>query len=195
VSSRTFLGTIACAIAMSGALRSGPAHAAEPPADLQTRMSGRYELAEPKATVDARMQQAIEQSVAPMNFLIRPIARSRLGQVVVYCDRYELGLDAERVRVKCDARPPIERKLDNSEGKVSGLDAEPVQIKVSIESDAVALAFETEQGMRTTTYRFDASGGMELRVSVISSQLEKPIEWAIHYRRADSAPRTSSARP
>jgi hypothetical protein len=172
-----------------------PARAGEPSADLQARMSGRFELAEPKAAVEERLAQTIEQTISPMNFLIRPIARSRLGRVVVYCGQYDLGLDAQKVRVKCDERAPIERKLDNSEGRLAGLDEQPVQVDVKVESDAVALTFGAEEGMRTTTYRFDADGGMEVQVSVVSSQLGKPIEWAIRYRRAGGAPRTSPAQP
>ncbi len=167
-----------------------PARAQEvrPSAELQARMTGAFVLVEPRAAVEARLAAVVEQAVAPMSFLIRPIARSRLGRVVVFCAEYRLALDASDVSVTCDARPAIGRKLDNSGGKLAGLDGgEPVDVVVAVAQDSVALTFKSSEGQRTTAYRFDAAGGMEVAVQVTSAQIEKPMEWSIRYRRS-SAP-------
>ncbi len=164
------------------------AQEAHPTVELQTRMTGRFVLAEPRATVEARLAAVVEQAVAPMSFLIRPIARSRLGRAVVFCAEYRLALGANDVSVTCDARPAIERRLDNSGGKLAIDGGEPVDVTVVVARDGVALTFTSAEGRRTTTYRFDDSGALEVAVQVTSEQIEKPLEWSIRYRRSPSAP-------
>src|SRR5262245_19971867 len=105
-------------------------------AELQAQMTGKFVLAEPRAEVEARLAEVVEQAAASMNFLIRPIARSRLSRAVVFCSEYRLALDASDVSIVCDSRPPIERKLDNSGGKLAGLDAEPVDVTVKVAPDS-----------------------------------------------------------
>jgi hypothetical protein len=175
---------------LTGAAALARAQEARPSAELQARMTGRFALAEPRPSVEARLSGVVEQAVAPMSFLIRPIARSRLGRVAVFCAEYRLALDAERVSVICDARPAIERRLDGSGGKVSVDGGEPVDVAVAVAADRVALTFKSSEGQRTTTYRLDSSGGLEVAVQVTSGQLEKPLEWAIRYQRrpGESAP-------
>jgi hypothetical protein len=160
----------------------------EASAALQAQMTGAFVLAEPRAAVEARLAAVVEQAAASINFLIRPIARSRLGRVVVFCDGYQLALSASDVRIVCDTRPPIQRKLDNSEGKLAGLDDEPVDVRVAVAQDSVALTFKAGDGERTTTYRFDGKGGLEVAVKVMSPQIEQPLEWAIRYRRSSAGP-------
>jgi hypothetical protein len=157
------------------------------PPDLQTHMTGQFVLAEPRPAVEARLAGVVEKAVAPMSFLIRPIARSRLGRAVVFCGAYQLSLDATQVSVTCDALAPIRRKLDNSEGKLAIPGGDPVDVEVTVGQDSVALRFIAEEGQRTTTYRFDGDGGMEVSVQVTASQMEKPLEWKIRYRRSDAA--------
>ena len=183
---RAALGVVVWLSASAVPVRAAEAIAS---AELQARMTGHFVLAEPRAAVEARLASVVDQAVAPMSFLIRPIARSRIGRVVAFCAEYRLALSASDVRVICDARAPIERKLDNSGGKLEGLDDEPLDVAVAVGRDSVALTFTSSEGQRTTTYRFDASGGMEIAVQVSSGQIEKPMEWKIRYRRSASEPR------
>jgi hypothetical protein len=86
-------------------------------------------------------------------------------------------------RVACDDRPRIERRLDNSEGWVAGLQAEPVDVNVPVGSDTMDLRFEAAHGTRITTYRFDDRGALEVGVKVISASLERPVTWKVLYGR------------
>ena len=120
-----------------------------------------------------------------MNFLLRPIARSRLQRPVYYCKHYELALDTETVHVACDDRPRLDRRLDNSEGPATGLAAEPLDVHVSTGADTVQIEFTAADGTRTTTFLFGDAGALEVSVNVASSSLERPIAWKVLYRRAD----------
>jgi hypothetical protein len=154
-----------------------------PDAELQRRMTGHFRVAESDSVLQQRLAAAIDHAVEPMNFVARPIARSRLRSVVYYCKEYEMALGPERVRVACDDRPRIERRLDNSEGPVAGLQDEPVDVKVAVGGDTVELRIEGSDGTRITTYRFDGRGALEVDVKVISASLERPVTWQVRYRR------------
>ena len=166
----------------------------EPSTELQARMTGQFRVAESKDVVEERLTAAIEQAIAPMNFIARPIARSRLRNgVVFYCERYQLALGAESLRTQCDDRRLIERRLDNSEGPVEGLQSAPVDVKVrTAGDDTVELVFTGPDGTRTTTYRFPERGALEVSSQVISPSLELPVAWKVRYRR-DGVPASADA--
>lgn len=170
---------VPCAIALAWPLlaQSGPS------AELQAKMTGRFHVAEAATALEQRLAGAIERAIEPMSFIARPIARSRLRSVVYYCQRYEMALDAQTVHVACDDRPRIDRRLDNSEGPVAGLQAEPVDVKVEVGADTVELAIAGSDGTRTTTYRFGDDGTLAVSVEVVSASLARPVTWKVHYRR------------
>ena len=172
-------------VLLAFALAWSTAAAADPSAALQAKMTGTFRLAEPEDALKERLAAAIEHAIEPMNFIARPIARSRLRSVVYYCTRYEMALGPEKVHVACDDRPPIDRRLDNSEGKVAGLQAEPVDVKVSVGGDTVELAIAGSEGTRVTTYRFGENETLEVDVKVVSPSLQRPVAWKVLYRRAD----------
>jgi hypothetical protein len=159
--------------------------AAEPSAELRAKMTGTFRLAESEAAVMERLAAAIEHAIEPMNFVARPIARSRLQRPVYFCKTYELALDAETVHVACDDRPRVDRRLDNSEGPATGLDAEPLDVNVSTGADRVQMVFTSTDGKRTTTYQFGDAGALAVSVRVESASLERPVAWKVRYRRAD----------
>jgi hypothetical protein len=154
-----------------------------PSAELQTRMSGHFRVAESDEVLRQRLAAAIELAIEPMNFIARPIARSRLRSVVYYCQRYEMALDAQTVHVACDDRQRIDRRLDNSEGPMAGLQSEPADVKVQVGSDSVELRVAGTDGTRVTTYRFGDGGVLEVGVEVVSPRLERPVTWKVLYRR------------
>jgi hypothetical protein len=158
--------------------------AAAPGTALQARMTGSFRLAESETSVEQRLAAAIEQAVEPMNFVARPIARSRLQRPVYYCKRYELALGAETVRIACDDRPPLARRLDNTDGPYAP-DGEPLDVRVQIAGETVEIVFVGADGTRTTTYRFDDAGALEVSVKVESKSLERPVAWKVRYRRSD----------
>ena len=154
-----------------------------PSAELQAKMTGHFRVAESDDVLQPRLAAAIEDAISPMNFIARPIARSRLRSVVYYCKQYEMALRPETVHVACDDRPRIDRRLDNSEGPVAGLQSEPADVKVQVGSDSVELRVSGADGTRITTYRFGDGGALEVSVEVTSPRLERPVTWKVLYRR------------
>jgi hypothetical protein len=176
---------LAGVLALSLSLAWPSAAGAEPSAALQARMTGHFRVAEGDDVLRPRLAAAIEHAIEPMNFIARPIARSRLRSVVYYCQQYEMALDAQTVHVACDDRPRIDRRLDNSEGQVAGLQSEPVDVTVQVGADTVELTIAGADGTRITSYRFGDRGALEVSVKVVSARLERPVAWQVVYRRAD----------
>ena len=176
---RRLAGVLALALAWPSAAGTEPSTA------LQARMTGHFRVAEGDDVLQPRLAAAIEHAIEPMNFIARPIARSRLRSVVYYCQRYEMALDAQTVHVACDDRPRIDRRLDNSEGPVAGLQSGPVDVKVQVGADTVELVIAGADGTRNTTYRFGDDRTLEVSVKVVSPSLERPVTWRVVYRRAD----------
>jgi hypothetical protein len=176
---RRLAGVLALSLAWPSAAGSEPSTA------LQARMTGHFRVAESDDVLQQRLAAAIDTAVEPMNFIARPIARSRLRSVVYYCKTYELALDAQTVHVACDDRPRIDRRLDNSQGPVAGLQSEPVDVKVQVGADAVELTIAGADGTRITSYRFGDDRALEVSVKVVSPRLERPVTWKVAYRRAD----------
>ncbi len=174
---RRLLGALALALAWPAAAGTAPT------AELQARMTGHFRVAESDDVLQRRLAAAIEHAIEPMNFIARPIARSRLRSVVYYCRQYEMALRPETVHVACDDRPKIDRRLDNSEGPVAGLQSEPANVQVLVGSDSVEIVVDGTDGTRTTTYRFGADGTLEVSVTVTSTRLQRPVTWKVLYRR------------
>jgi len=174
---RYFVAALAITLASQAASGSGAS------VELQARMTGHFRVAESDAVLQPRLSAAIDHAVEPMNFIARPIARSRLRSVVYYCQQYEMALDPQTVHVACDDRPKIDRRLDNSEGPMTGLQSEPADVKVQVGADTVELRVAGADGTRITTYRFGDGGALEVSVKVVSPRLERPVEWKVLYRR------------
>ena len=159
------------------------ATSAQPSAEIRARMTGHFRVAEGESALEQRLAAAIDHAVEPMNFIARPIARSRLREVVYYCKQYEMVLGPEAVHIACDDRPPIDRRLDNSEGPMAGLQSGPADVRVQVGTDVVELRVAGADGTRTTRYRFGDRGELEVSVEVSSPRLERPVTWKVGYRR------------
>src|SRR5689334_11638989 len=101
---RRLAGVLVLAVAWPVAAGTAPS------AELQTRMTGHFRVAESDEVLRQRLAAAIEPAFEPMNFIARPIARSRLRSVVYYCKEYEMALSPEIVHIACDDRPRIDRR-------------------------------------------------------------------------------------
>jgi hypothetical protein len=171
------------AVALTLVLAWPAAAGTAPSPELQARMTGHFRVAESDDVLQQRLAAAIEHAIEPMNFVARPIARSRLREAVYYCKQYEMVLGAEAVHIACDDRPPIDRRLDNSEGPMAGLQSGPADVHVQVGTDTVELRVTGADGSRTTRYRFGDRGELEVSVEVSSPRLERPVTWKVGYRR------------
>jgi len=173
-----------CALLVSGGAVAGVmfwSEHEEPSPQLQQRMTGQFVLDESRSELEMRLGQAVERVVQPLGATVRSVARAQLSRVVTYCREYDMELALDGVRVQCDETAEIEQGLRDVASGRGREDAAALEVELA--EDAVVLSAEGVDGERTTTYRFDGQGRLEVNVRVTSQQLDRPLAWSVRYRR------------
>jgi hypothetical protein len=199
-------GVLACATgwvillsAAPGAGQSGPPNAA-PPATPDTAHpptagvtsavtdgippagSYVYTLA-PDSSDD--IKAAINQTVSPMNFLIRGIARGRLTKVNPLPHSVRVRLVADTVSVAFDNGDAV---VTPSDGAIvpwyNALAKETDKAHVAIASDTLRQTISASDGDRENAISFtDGGARLHLQVTVTSHRLPKPLAYRLLFRR------------
>lgn len=157
------------------------AHAA-PPEALQGGVTGQWVIDEDVAVIEPRMAAAVEAAVAQMSFYIRPFARPRLLEGANWCKNYQMSLDAAIYHIKCDAKSPVIRKLDNSDGPITNEHGDPLEVEVKTTADTVTIIYRGPSGTRQNIFRFNGDK-MVVNASVSSEMLPEPMAWTLAYRK------------
>lgn len=133
---------------------------------------------------DAGVQKAIETAVADMNFLTRPIARSRLKKTNSLAHRIAITRQAETITVRFDERKPAEMPADGSVVKWTGEDGEQFDVFARTENGRLVQTFKAEDGQRVNSFTAEDAQRLTLEVQVTSPRLPKPLTYTVRYKRA-----------
>jgi hypothetical protein len=133
---------------------------------------------------DAGVQKAIEAAVADMNFITRPIARSRLKKTNSMAHRIAIVRQGETISVRFDERKPAEMPADGSVVKWTGEDGEQFDVFARVENARLVQTFKAEDGQRVNSFSADDPQRLALEVQVTSPRLPKPLTYTVRYRRA-----------
>lgn len=156
-----------------------------PSAELQALASGHFVLAETPVAYAPKLDAAVEQGMASLPFIIKPLARLRLKPAVyeTVCPELSLGLDGERLYLSCGGeQAPFDRRLDGSDGPIID-DGDAYQVEILLQERAVGLRFAGDKGGQANRYVFDADGGMTLYATIFSPYLPDDLTWTLRYRR------------
>lgn len=134
------------------------------------------------------IKAAINTTVSPMNFIIRGIARGRLTKVNPLPHTLRLRLAADTVSVAFDNGDPV---VTPSDGAVvpwyNALAKETDKAHVAIAADTLRQTISASDGDRENAISFgDGGARLQLRVTVTSHRLPKPLVYQLLFRR-DSA--------
>jgi len=163
---------------------------AEPPApDLPALATGRFVLAEPAAVYNPRLDAAVEEAIASLNFLIRPLAGLRLRPAVyeTVCPDLRLTLDAQVFTVQCADGQPETRHLDGRDWTHMD-DGDLYRVRIVREGRSIAVSSTGERGGQANTYAFTPDGCLSLQGSIFSESLPAPLRWTLPYRRVPAGP-------
>jgi hypothetical protein len=133
---------------------------------------------------DAGILQAIDAAVADMNFITRPIARSRLKKTNSLAHRITIARQGETISVRFDERKPAEMPADGSVVKWTGEDGEQFDVFARVESSRLVQTFKAEDGQRVNSFSAEDAQRLTLEVQVTSPRLPKPLTYSVHYKRA-----------
>ena len=156
---------------------------AGPPEPLQQTVTGKWVIDEELSVIEPKMAAAVEAAVAQMSFYIRPFARPRLQEGANWCREYHMSLSHAVYDLKCDAKKPVVRKLDNTDGPITNDQGEPVEVEVKTTADTVTIIYRGPSGTRRNDFKF-MGDRMIVNSSVSSDMLPEPMAWTLAYRKA-----------
>lgn len=132
----------------------------------------------------AQIQAAIERATAPMNFLVRAIARSRLrDRNPVYATimfRFERG----QIEVVVPGREAFRSAESGSNASWRGPDGAVYQLTQRLEGGRVVQTVGTSDGTRRNEFIPGPDGHtLTMHVRITSPHLPLPVDYTLSYRR------------
>jgi hypothetical protein len=156
--------------------------AAHPDAATAAGMSGTWRLAEGRPVVQARVTEAVEGMLAPLNVIVRGIARPRLAATATFCDGYQITVTTASFSLACDDRPPITLGFDQPPFVGTTPDGGAYEATATSRDGAVFLTFAASAGVQGLRYTL-AGGALEVEKSLAVQQLGARLAWNMRYTR------------
>jgi hypothetical protein len=127
---------------------------------------------------------AINSTVADMNFIKRPIARSRLTKLNPAYRKVVISVSDKEVLVKLDEREPIHMPPDGKSAPWTREDGEKFMVAAQVSRDQLIQTFKNDEGERTNIFKLTPDGkSLTLSATIRSPQLPKPLTYSIAFGR------------
>ena len=149
-----------------------------PAAAQDSGLSGTWTLVEAPD-----LAKVIDAVVASMNFLARPIARSRLAHTNTAYGTLRIDQQPAEILIQTDQRAPQRMPADGQPVEWTREDGERFVISARRERGDLVQTFQARDGERTNVFHLDpASHTLTLSVTVTSPRLPRPLTYALVYR-------------
>ena len=132
----------------------------------------------------ATIETAIEVAVARMNFIKRPIARSRLKKTNEAHRRVEIGIGQDQISVAFDGHKPVQMPADGHTIRWTREDGETFDVNAAWDGDRLVQTFKAEDGTRANAFSVGPDGRLNMLVTLTSPQLEQPLVYTLTFSRA-----------
>ena len=127
---------------------------------------------------------AIDNTVADMNFIKRPIARGRLTKVNPSYQKLMIAISDKEVLVKFDDRAPIHMLPGGKSSPWTREDGEQFMVAAQVSKDQMIQTFKNDEGERTNVYKMSADGkSLTLFATIKSPKLPKALTYTISFGR------------
>jgi hypothetical protein len=127
---------------------------------------------------------AIDNTVANMNFITRPIARGRLTKVNPSYQKLMIAISDKEVLVKFDDRAPIHMLPGGQASPWTREDGEKFMVAAQVGNGQMIQTFKNEEGERTNIYKLGPDGkSLTLSATIKSPKLPKPLTYTISFGR------------
>jgi hypothetical protein len=125
----------------------------------------------------------IDQAIAPMNFLFRPIARSRLRKTNLVYQHILVSRTASEFIVQFDDRPVMRMPADGTPVTWTRDDGEKLTLAAHQAGEDLEQTFTAGDGQRTNVFHVDPGARLlRLQVTVSSPRLPGPVAYTIDYQ-------------
>lgn len=130
------------------------------------------------------IEQAIQRSVARMNFAVRPIARSRLRRTNEPYRTITIAHTPSQISVTTDGASTVTAPADGTPIRWRRQDGEQLQVSTVWEGGNLKQLFVADDGQRENLYSLSPDGNtLTMRVTLTSSRLPEPITYNLRFRR------------
>jgi hypothetical protein len=144
--------------------------------------TGRWIRSTPDHHTQAEVQRAVDEAAEGVSWAFRGIARPKLAKNAEPCRSYQFSRDGELFRVHCEGSEIFEWTV----GKRSAfIDERGQSLTASLfqEGSTYILTLQNDQGGKRWRYGFRDDGTLKVELEIFSQHLQKPMRWALDYRR------------
>jgi hypothetical protein len=151
-----------------------------------SRYAGTYRIV--PAECD-EIRPVIERAVSRMNFLIRPIARSRLAKTQIAFPAITVRSDASTFQIRHVNGTEITHADLSAGVRAKSPDGTDITVRLT-PGPPLMESYESADGKRENTYRLSPDGSkLTVEVRVTSPRLPEEIRYRLVYQRAPEAQR------
>ena len=162
--------------------------AAQPAAaEVQHPVHGTWTLATPAPALRARLDRTVNAAASEFNLLVRELARRKMQGATKVCGRYAIDIAQTVVRFTCDDGTVHPLPRDGSAYETTNKAGEPVRGTVTVTDEALTVSWRGPAGTRVNHFE-PVEGALELRVTVRSEHMSRPLAWTVDYRQAPTSP-------
>jgi len=142
-------------------------------------LDGNYTLDKSRS---ADVDKAVEATVEQLNFMIRPVARSRLAKPNTPSPRVCIAV-GDRAQIELGARI-VSAPLDGQAVSWSRLDGEVLQVSIRQSGERLVETFQGADGSRRNTFTLlDGGKALAMDVQLESPKLPEPLRYRLVYSR------------
>ncbi|MGC4088198.1 MAG: hypothetical protein QM756_09910 [Polyangiaceae bacterium] len=132
----------------------------------------------------ASVEQAVEKTVAEVNFVLRPIARSRLNKTNQPYQNITLNTSGGKASITTDKRAAIVAPTDGKTIKWKREDGEVMDLSMQWQGKALQETIAADDGKRVNLFELSPDGNeLKMLVTVSSKRLPKPLVYTLVYQR------------
>jgi hypothetical protein len=129
---------------------------------------------------------AIERTIAPLNFIIRPIARHRLARTNHTPAHLTIEVRPDTRVVTFEGANPIPTPRDGSSLPwISGVSKELYHVHAVVRGDTLVQTIQASDGRRVDEFVVTPDGArVRLRVTLYAERLPVPLSYTLTFRRS-----------
>jgi hypothetical protein len=130
------------------------------------------------------IEAAIDTAIAKMNFIARPVARSRLKKTNTAHRRLTIASSALEISIAFDGNAPVRMPADGTLAKWTRDDGEVFDVCARWIDDQLVQTFKAPDGQRVNTFVPAPDGRtLNMQVEITSPQLPAPVTYALTFER------------
>ncbi len=132
----------------------------------------------------AKIEAGIEKAIDDMNFITRPIARSKLNKANIAFKSIKIKFVDGKVSIQQDSRTAVTSPIDGTKVKWTREDGDVFKVSQKVSETKITQIFRGESGKKTMIYKFNKDFSvMWVSVRVDSPKLPEAVIYTMKYKR------------